>query len=105
MGQLQVSTLVLGLLVVPIGLLGGQENSTYLVWEIGGIDGAEEVMWEVIHDDPLRDARHLPSRVIPARGTGDLSSVRSNAPTPSTVPLGPYLFCTLRLWQASMLWW
>ncbi len=34
------------------------------------------------HDDPSRDARQLPSDVIPARGTGDLSSARSRAPRP-----------------------
>jgi len=33
-------------------------------------------------DDPPRDARQLPSGVIPARGTGDLLSFRSHAPAP-----------------------
>ena len=33
------------------------------------------------HDDPPRDARQLPSGLIPAPGTGDLSSVLSHAPT------------------------
>jgi len=33
------------------------------------------------HDDQPGDARQLPSGVIPARGTGDPSSVQSHAPT------------------------
>ena len=33
------------------------------------------------HDDHPGDARQLPSGVIPARGTGDPSSVQSHAPT------------------------
>ena len=34
------------------------------------------------HDDQSRDARQLSSGVIPSRGTGDLSSAPSHAPTP-----------------------
>ncbi len=37
------------------------------------------------HDDQSRDARQLPSHVSPARGKGDLSSVRNHAPTPPLV--------------------
>ena len=53
------------------------------------------------HDDSPRDAGQLPSGVIFARGTGDLSSVPSHAPTP--VDASCMIFSSQRLSISAVL--